>query len=216
MLIPLSHDSLEGRRWPYVTIAIIAMNVLVFLFTNGRLEHDGAASTQTRQHILVLAARFPDVEMTAEGRNYVEAFRHEHASAWKMLTAGNRRPLDAWEVRLLVHDPTPEQLNTEMAQLCEQMKTSQSDSILWNYGYHSYQPTPQSYITSMFLHGGWMHLISICGSCGWRERFWKIAGDAWCIRSSILLLVWRRPSRMRSRIRTARHRRSARRALSRD
>jgi membrane associated rhomboid family serine protease len=159
MLIPLSHDSLEGRRWPYVTIAIIAMNVLVFLFTNGRLEHDGAASTQTRQHILVLAARFPDVEMTAEGRNYVEAFRHEHASAWKMLTAENRRPLDAWEARLLVHDPTPEQLNTEMAQLCEQMKTSQSESILWNYGYHSYQPTPQSYITSMFLHGGWMHLI---------------------------------------------------------
>jgi len=78
MLIPLSHDSLEGRRWPYVTIAIIALNVLVFLFTNGRLEGDGQASSEIRTHILILAARFPEIEIPANGRQLVDAFKVDH------------------------------------------------------------------------------------------------------------------------------------------
>jgi hypothetical protein len=33
MLIPIKHENMEARRWPVVTLALIAINVLVFLFT---------------------------------------------------------------------------------------------------------------------------------------------------------------------------------------
>ena len=75
MLIPLSHDSLEGRRWPYVTIATILLNFVVFLFTNSSLQQDGKATGEVRAHILVLAARFPDAEMPAEAHDLVDSGR---------------------------------------------------------------------------------------------------------------------------------------------
>jgi len=158
-LIPLSHDSLEGRRWPYVTIAIIALNVLVFLFTNGRLEGDGQASSEIRTHILILAARFPEIEIPANGRQLVDAFKVDHPDTWARFGAENRTPVDGWEAQLIMREHSSDQLNTEMAELCTKLEGAHSDSLLWTYGYHSYQPTPQSYITSMFLHGGWLHII---------------------------------------------------------
>jgi membrane associated rhomboid family serine protease len=68
--------------------------------------------------------------------------------------------MDAWEARLLMRDLNgTNELNDMMAKLCDELKTSHNDSILWHYGYHSYHPTTESYITSMFLHAGWLHLI---------------------------------------------------------
>src|SRR5271168_2768473 len=34
-----------------------------------------------------------------------------------------------------------------------------SDSLAWNYAFHSYHPTIKSFITALFLHGGWLHII---------------------------------------------------------
>ena len=36
MLIPLRHENMQGRRWPVITIGIIALNVVIFLGTHGR------------------------------------------------------------------------------------------------------------------------------------------------------------------------------------
>jgi len=38
MLIPLRHENMEGRRWPVVTFALIALNVVVFLGTHWTIE----------------------------------------------------------------------------------------------------------------------------------------------------------------------------------
>ncbi len=34
MLIPLRHENMEGRRWPVVTFALLALNVAIFLGTH--------------------------------------------------------------------------------------------------------------------------------------------------------------------------------------
>jgi hypothetical protein len=31
MLIPLGHENMQGRRWPVITITLIALNVVIFL-----------------------------------------------------------------------------------------------------------------------------------------------------------------------------------------
>jgi len=38
MLIPLRHENMEGRRWPVVTFALIALNVLIFFGTHWKIE----------------------------------------------------------------------------------------------------------------------------------------------------------------------------------
>ena len=33
MLIPIRHENMEARRWPVITIALLVMNVVIFLAT---------------------------------------------------------------------------------------------------------------------------------------------------------------------------------------
>jgi len=33
MLVPIKHENMAARRWPVVTLALIAINTVVFLFT---------------------------------------------------------------------------------------------------------------------------------------------------------------------------------------
>jgi hypothetical protein len=34
MLIPIGHENMPARRWPVITIGLIVINVVVFLFTS--------------------------------------------------------------------------------------------------------------------------------------------------------------------------------------
>jgi hypothetical protein len=56
MLIPLRHENMEGRRWPVISIAIIAINVLAFLGTHWQIEAQNPKRSEVRAHILLLAA----------------------------------------------------------------------------------------------------------------------------------------------------------------
>ena len=40
MLIPLKHENMEARRWPVITLALIAINVAVFLFTLSAIDDE--------------------------------------------------------------------------------------------------------------------------------------------------------------------------------
>lgn len=34
MIIPLTHEDMQARRWPIVTTVLVAINVIVFLYTS--------------------------------------------------------------------------------------------------------------------------------------------------------------------------------------
>ena len=38
MLIPLRHESMQGRRWPVITIGLIVLNILFFLVTHEKID----------------------------------------------------------------------------------------------------------------------------------------------------------------------------------
>ena len=40
MLIPIKHENMTARRWPVVTLALIAINVAVFLFTLSAIDDE--------------------------------------------------------------------------------------------------------------------------------------------------------------------------------
>src|SRR6266853_4500245 len=71
MLIPLRHENMEGRRWPVVTFALIALNVAIFLGTHWTIEAQEPARLEVRMHLLVLAATHPDLKMPDDVEKFV-------------------------------------------------------------------------------------------------------------------------------------------------
>ena len=72
MLIPLRHENMEGRRWPVVTFALIALNVVIFLGTHWKIEEQEPERREVRMHILVLAAKHPELKMSEEVEKFVD------------------------------------------------------------------------------------------------------------------------------------------------
>jgi membrane associated rhomboid family serine protease len=159
MLIPVAHENLRGRRWPYVSIVLIVLNFVIFLFTHGRMQQEAGQMGEVRFHVLLLGARFPDAPMSPEAAQMVAMFKRQHPAAFSELAATRRAPLDAWDSQLQTRDWTEEDVATEMGSLSAQLDQLERDSITWNYAFHPYHPTGVSYITANFLHWGWLHII---------------------------------------------------------
>lgn len=160
MIVPLAHENLRGRRWPWVTIAIISLNTVIFLFTQSTMQREMTQIGQAELHILVLSARFPDAQMTPEAAEMVEAFKRQHPEAYQHLDSEFRpETADSTDPQAQTKDWSPEDVNTEMASLCAQLAQVRDNSISWKYAFHPVHPTLVSYVTATFLHGGWLHLI---------------------------------------------------------
>ena len=181
MFLPIGHEKNTVTRLPIVTVILILTNIIAFVLTTGEMNNDSARSNliTVRTHILILKARYPSLAVTPEVQQMVDSFRIAKPGGWNWLTANERKPEDAWEVALLLDpDPHMDRLQTQMDDLCQQYATLRTTdtSILWKYAYHSANPTPASYITHQFLHGGWLHLLSnmwILWLCGY------ILEDVW-------------------------------------
>jgi len=159
MLIPLRHENMEGRRWPVVTFALIALNILVFLGTHWKIEAQEPERIEVRMHLLELAAMHPDLNMPDNVEKFVnEVKKQAPTAAWQQLSSPKRKPQDAWDGEIReVEDP--QELQSQMDALAERFTEVQNSSILENYAFVPAHPRPISYLTSMFLHIGWLHLI---------------------------------------------------------
>jgi hypothetical protein len=56
MLIPLRHENMQGRRWPVITIGLIALNAVIFLGTHWKMDEQAPELGEVRTHIILLAA----------------------------------------------------------------------------------------------------------------------------------------------------------------
>jgi len=160
MFFPVSHENMKGRRLPWVTIGLIALNTVIFLLTNGTLEREDIQIHRVEADILVLSAQYPDVRMSPEAKDVVTAIEVEYPEEYRKLV--KKYQDDADEALRAGRDPerlSALEADARMAQLCAQFKDMQDHSIAWNYEFHAVDPRPWSYITANFLHGGWLHLI---------------------------------------------------------
>ena len=158
MLIPIGHENLRGRRWPYISIAIIALNVVVFLGTHWTIEAESSQANEVESHLLMLWGAHPELKMTDEAQRFVQSFEKEHPNQAARLKAPSRDLEDTWDAHMRLMDD-PADLQAEMDTLCQQYADEMHSSLLHNFAYVPADPRFISYLTSMFLHGGWLHLI---------------------------------------------------------
>ena len=158
MLLPIGHERMSARRLPIVTLALIAVNVVIFLVTHDTLEKQSAQLGQVRSHILLLAAMHPDLTTPDDARQMITNFRDHHQKLWTHLQDPNREVMDAWDAQIRgIDDPAREQ--EEMDSLTAQNSQLASTSLTEQYAFVPAEQKPITYVTANFLHGGWLHLI---------------------------------------------------------
>jgi membrane associated rhomboid family serine protease len=137
MLIPISHEEQRVSRLPWVTIALLAANVVVFLLTFNVVQQQAADTRQRIQELLRYAREHPYLQVPEE----LSGVLH---------TTQAPSNLSADEV-------AEEQAHLD--RLWSDLRASASGSFYRRYGYVPAEPRLLALLTSMFLHGGWMHLL---------------------------------------------------------
>lgn len=158
MLIPIKHENMEARRWPVVTLALIAINVVVFMFTMSDTDHETPELGEVKSHIEVLAALHPELKMQPESQHLVDGFKQSHPDQWRQMQSPYREIMNAYDAKIRMIEDTSK-LQGEMDSLTSQFLSLAKTSIVEQYAFVPAQPTAISYLTANFLHGGWMHLI---------------------------------------------------------
>jgi membrane associated rhomboid family serine protease len=158
LLIPLKHENMQGRRWPIVTFALIGLNIIAFLGTHWIMLDQQPELGQVRLHVLLLAAKHPDLKMPDDVQEFVTEFQKSKPTAWAEAASSNRRPIDSWEANIrMVEDPS--ELQSEMDSLGQRFHETTEHAVAMNYAFVPAHPKAISYLTANFLHGGWLHLI---------------------------------------------------------
>lgn len=158
MFLPLRHDSMEGRRWPVISIALVVLNLFIFLGTHNLIDQEAPERGEVRGHILQLAAMHPDLKMSPEAEELVGNFQKDYPALWARAKTGSNEVEDAWGARIRLEDD-PERLQAEMDSLCAQFASQSNDSFLDKYAFVPAHPKGISYLSANFLHAGWLHLI---------------------------------------------------------
>ncbi len=158
MLLPIKHENMSARRLPVITVALIAINVLVFLGTHSTIEEQAPQIGKARAHILLLAAAHPELKLTPEAQQLVANFQKEYPSTWQKIQSPNHEVVDSWDTKMR-QEQDPEALQEEMDSLCSDFTNLSAASLTAHYAFIPAHPAPISYLTANFLHGGWLHLI---------------------------------------------------------
>src|SRR5260370_33634872 len=106
MLIPIKHENMTARRWPVVTLALIAINTVAFLFTMGAMNDEAPELGEVKSHILILAALHPEVKLQPESQHLVNGFKQSHPQQWKHVQDPYRDIIDVSDARLKMMEDT--------------------------------------------------------------------------------------------------------------
>jgi membrane associated rhomboid family serine protease len=160
MLIPLRHENMQGRRWPLITLGIIALNVIVFLGTHWTMDRQDPELGEVKIHLILLATMHPEAKIQGKAQDYVTEVQTKNPSLWKEAQNQNRDIHDAWDARIrMMADEHPEIVQEEADSLSTRYEELEAVSLISKYAYVPAHPTLMTMLTATFLHGGWLHLI---------------------------------------------------------
>ena len=158
MLIPIRHENMSARRWPYITVGLIVLNTLIFLATQGTMQEESPQLGKAKAHILLLAAQHPELKLADNEQKLVDGFRASYPAEWARTQSSSLDVVDAWDAQMrMVEEPA--KLQSMMDELADEYSKLSTASITEQYAFVPAHPSAISYLTANFLHGGWLHLI---------------------------------------------------------
>jgi len=158
VLFPIKHENMKARRWPFVTIGLILVNTLVFLGTHQAMEDQKDPLLSVKAHVLVLAAQHPQLTVPLETRQLVTDFQRYYPADWAEMQNPNGEANESEYTQIESADEL-QQLQAEMDSLGTEYSKLAAASITERYAFIPAHPKLIAYVSSTFLHGGWLHLI---------------------------------------------------------
>jgi membrane associated rhomboid family serine protease len=159
MLIPIGHENMSARRWPVVSVGLITINTLVFLFTISTLNNQVSELSEVKSKVIILAALHPEIKLAPESSRMVENFKKSKPQQWKHVQDPFRADvMSGYDARMKLTEDTSK-LQDEADDLNKQLVELSTSSIAEQYAFVPATHTLISYLTSNFLHGGIMHLV---------------------------------------------------------
>ncbi|MGB7282844.1 MAG: rhomboid family intramembrane serine protease [Candidatus Acidiferrum sp.] len=158
MLLPVKHENMTTRRWPVITLGLILLNLLIFLATHRAMEKQEDSLWSVKMHVLVLAAQHPDLAISPKAQQFVADFQVYDPADWAEMQSSSFKPIDDWDAQMRNVDDR-EQLQTEMDSIAAEYDKLTASSIAERFAFIPAHPRPIAYLSSTFLHGGWLHLI---------------------------------------------------------
>jgi membrane associated rhomboid family serine protease len=158
MLFPIKHGNMKTRRWPLVTIGLILVNTLVFLCTHQAMEDQEDPLLSVKAHVVVLAARHPELTVPPGTQQLVTDFQRYYPANWAEMQNPNYQANESGDTQIESPDDRL-QLQAEMDSLGTEYSKLAAASITERYAFAPAHPKLIAYISSIFLHGGWLHLI---------------------------------------------------------
>lgn len=136
-LIPISHEDQKVIRIPWVTIGLIVINVAIFLMTHSLAQRQAVAIRAQYLQVVRFVSAHPYLTLPEELAGAIPA---------------RRPPAD------LSADTLADQ-QAQLDRMLQDIEATASRSVFRTYGYVPAQKSALTLFTSMFMHGGWLHLI---------------------------------------------------------
>src|SRR5436305_99123 len=95
---------MTSRHRPVITHSLIAINVVVFLFTMSAVDSEAPDLAETKLHIVILAATHPELKMQPESQHLVDGFKKSRPEAWAHIQSPFRDIIDAYEAKLKMNE----------------------------------------------------------------------------------------------------------------
>ncbi len=147
-----------SARWPYVTLTVVTLLLLVFLLTHSELEKEGAQFAEIQSRTVFLAATHPATPaVTATQQRLIASFQRGQPQAWEDLSSSDRTPANEWEKE--ARNWEADQAEQEMKELGEELNEFQRSSVTARFSLYPPHLTAASYLTASFLHRSWAQLI---------------------------------------------------------
>lgn len=146
ILLPYQHDRMSVKRLPWVSIAILALNLLAFLMTRSAAVEAQERAEASLDAVYAYWAANPFVKTTA-------AFKERYptpVSNLRRVVGSTFEPPDS--------DVLAGQ-QREFEQLIADTIAAADSGPYGRWGFVPSRPTFSSLFTSQFLHAGWLHLI---------------------------------------------------------
>jgi membrane associated rhomboid family serine protease len=158
MLFPIKHENMTARRWPLVTLGLILVNFAVFLCTHQAMEDQEDPLLSVKAHVLVLAAQHPELAVPPEAQQLVTDFQRYYPADWAEMQNPDNEANESEDTQIESADDL-QQLQAEMDSLGTEYSKLAAASITERFAFIPAHPKLIAYISSTFLHGGWLHLI---------------------------------------------------------
>lgn len=162
MFIPIGHDQSGVRRWPWVTFTIMGLCVLAFALTapavNEAERRVASAFIEVAEYFVANTDLLLDPELEQEILGFIPNTQDQR-EAFKEAMSAMQVPFGGEGEGEVAQLPRAER-QAHLDELSRRYFEAVKDNPYFNWGLVPADQTLHGWLTSMFMHAGWLHLIS--------------------------------------------------------